>query len=89
MALSSRLETAVRSSSGSPCTWLRFRFAGASSCSSCRLQMVPRARQIHALAHKAAEIHFHAVPRAIFVASLARFQHLLDRAQQAVGVVQH
>ena len=54
-----------------------------------RLQMMPRPRQFHALAHQAAEIHVDGIPRDVLVADFAGLQHLLDRPPQPVGVVQH
>ncbi len=81
MALSRRLETAVRSSSGSPCTLNRWPLRGPMVMKSGGLQVMPRAGQFHAFADQFAEIHFGTIARAAaLVARLAGLQHLLHRS---------
>ena len=54
-----------------------------------RLQMVPRASQFHAIAHQLPEIDLLFFTSRFLVSGLARAKHLLDCAQQALGVVKH
>ena len=89
MALSRILETAVRSSLGIALHVNVRAVVAPRPSASLRLQMVPRARQFHAFAHQAAEIDLHRLGACVLVADFAGLQHLLDRAQQAVGIVQH
>ena len=54
-----------------------------------RLQMMSGTRQVDAFAHQPAEIHFDPLMLPALLRRLSRLEHLLDRSEQPVGIVQH
>ena len=89
-ALSSKLETAVRNSTGSPRSIMGAAFAEmGSKCRTPGAQMMADAREFDGFADEFGEIQLDVVAFAAAVAGLAGFENLLDGAEQAIGIEQH